>query len=167
MDQTKSYYAVNDRLRTSVMLAQAGNNSLREAYESSSHPRNRQAFKPEFNEESFSSALATITVVVEGLCFEGAGGWEVKQRLVVDKPRLTMKFLLGQSSNPPELVGDDRAVSAFSFLSLELFFLSWEGEAWVKRFLLRCGRDASYFLFLCCDGVMYSTRRKYANYEST
>lgn len=75
----------DERLRRSVMAAQAGRTSIRDVYEREARrppSRWRLPFKPEFDEESFSSALGIVEVVVEGLCVEGAEGWVERERSV-------------------------------------------------------------------------------------
>lgn len=99
-----SPYKVTKRIRRSVMAAQSSRKSIHAAHQRDLHKSPKEwhpAFKPEFDGESFSSALGFATVVLEGLCFAGgAQGWDQKQ----------------QWSGRPE--GDDRAVGDFLFLLL-------------------------------------------------
>ena len=86
----------DERLRRSVMAAQAGRTSVRDVYEREARrppSRWRRPFKPEFDEESFSSALGFIEVVVEGLCVEGAGEW-VERDLGVERSDRAVGWLL-------------------------------------------------------------------------
>ena len=83
------------------MAAHAFNKSIDEVFE-------REArIKPRFDEDSFSGALGTITLIVEGLCVEGAEGWYEKQRIVPEVLRISER-LRGASLAP--IVGNDRAV---------------------------------------------------------
>lgn len=104
-----SPYAVDERTRRSVMVAQE-NKSIAEVHERDSRriaTAKYPPFKPEFDADSFSGALATVTVAVEGVCFEGVAGWEVRRLVVSERPR-------GQGFAPSYL-GNDRVVCDFSF----------------------------------------------------
>lgn len=105
-----SPYTPDERTRRSVFDAQMGRKPMREVYE-------RDVQKPEFNEEAFSNALTTITVVIQGLCFEGAEGWDEVQRLLPARPRVSIR-LFGGPAIAPIYSGSDRAVchAFFSFL---------------------------------------------------
>ena len=106
------YSMIDDRLRSSVMATQRDNKSTHEVHQRGfrrGKGHSSASFEPEFNDESFSSALDTITLVIECMCFEGTEGWDEKQRLVPARPRL-------QGPHPPQVIlRDDRAVCGFSF----------------------------------------------------
>ncbi|CAD6581323.1 MAG: hypothetical protein ASARMPREDX12_000425 [Alectoria sarmentosa] len=106
-----SPYTVDERLHRSVMAAQLHNHTIHELHERESRrsrPSKHGAFKPDFNGDSFSGALGTITVVIEGLCFEGAEGWTEVQMLMPERRRLSSR-LFGAPSAAPILFGNDRA----------------------------------------------------------
>ena len=112
-----SPYTVDERLHRSVMAAQLHNHTIHELHERESRrsrPSKHGAFKPDFNGDSFSGALGTITVVIEGLCFEGAEGWTEVQMLMPERRRLSSR-LFGAPSAAPILFGNDRAVCICSF----------------------------------------------------
>ena len=85
-------------------MAAQENRSIAEVHERAS--RNLAPFVPDFDFDSFSGAVATITVVVEGVCFKGVGGWEGEGQLVPERPR--------GASTAPIYLGTDRAVCDFS-----------------------------------------------------
>lgn len=97
-----SPYAPDERTRRSVMAAQAYNKTMDEVYQHDSR------IKPNFDNESFSGALGTITVSIEGLCLQGAKGWDEKQVLMPEVPRVSERLFGGASIAP--IVGNDRAV---------------------------------------------------------
>lgn len=106
------------RLRRSVMAAQAGRTSIRAVYEREARrppSRWRLPFKPDFDEESFSSALGFVEVVVEGLCVEGAEGW------------------VGGD------LGVERSDRAVGWLLFSFFVLFVAGGVWLDACYLRWG----------------------------
>lgn len=130
-DDYVSPYTVDDRTRRSVMAAQVSNKSIQEVQDGDfrrSTPRKFPRFQPEFNGDSFLSALSTITVVIEGLCFEGAEGWDEVQRLVPEKPRVSSR-LIGGPSQPTVNFGNDRAVCGVSF-EVMVSELTWKIECY-------------------------------------
>ena len=137
------YSIIDDRLRSSVMAAQ-GNRSIHEVHQRGFRPgkgHSSASFEPEFNDESFSSALDTITLVIECMCFEGAEGWEEKQRLVPARPR-------GRGPHPPQVIlRDDRAVCGFSFSMMWSELRTWR----VQLRDVHHRREAFDFFRLYCD----------------
>lgn len=135
-----SPYTVDERLHRSVMAAQLHNHTIHEVHQRDfrrSRPFKHVAFKPDFNEDSFSGALGTITVVIEGLCFEGAEGWTEVQMLMPERRRLSSQ-LFGAPSVAPILFGNDRAVCIFSFRLMASQLETWRVELRAAC----CGRDA-------------------------
>ena len=122
------------------MAAQAFNKSMDEVFEHDAR------IKPRFDGDSFSGALSTITVVIEGVCLEGAEGWYEKQILMAEVPRVSERLLGGPSMAP--IVENDRAVSDSFFLGLWL--LSWRHGA--LSYEMYChGGGAFYFPLLSWD----------------
>ena len=121
-------YINDERLRRSVMAAQVGRISIREVYEREARrppSRWRLPFNPEFDEEAFSSSLGMVTVVVEGLCVEGAEGWTERERIVVENPRGVSRARLGWPAVAPVVFGSDRAVCYLFFSFLQSL---WAGK---------------------------------------
>lgn len=122
----------DERLRRSVMAAQAGRTSIRDVYEREARrppERWRLPFKPEFDEESFSSALGFVEVVVEGLCVEGAEGWE--------------RSVGGD-------LGVERIDRAVGWLLFSFFVLFGAGGFWWMRVLCDGGFLYEYLVQLSC-----------------
>ena len=63
-----SSYLPTERTRLSVMAARSNNKTIHEVYEDDSR------LKPHFDEESFSGALGTVTVMIEGVCLAPVAG---------------------------------------------------------------------------------------------
>lgn len=117
------------------MAAQAFNKSIDEVFEHDSR------IKPRFDEDAFSGALGTITLIVEGLCLEGAEDWYEKQIIVPEVPRISERLFGGASLAP--IVGNDRAVCTSSFLCLWL--PSWGHEG--LSYEMCCHGGGSFLLF--------------------
>ena len=132
----------DERLRRSVMAAQAGRTSVRDVYEREARrppSRWRRPFKPEFDEESFSSALGFIEVVVEGLCVEGAEGWVGRERSVGGD------------------LGVERSDRAVGWLLFSFFVLFGAGGFGWMRVLCEGGS----FSCPAAEGLFYQTRKGY------
>lgn len=126
-----SPYAVDERTRRSVLAARGGDkrsiNEVHQHVDRRPAGRTGQAFRPVFDEDSFLNAVGIIEGVVEGLCVAGGEGWEVKQRLVCEKPRTKMRLLLRRSEMLPVIEGVDRAVCcnffSFSLLAVRIWMV--------------------------------------------
>ena len=113
-DDYVSPYQVTDRIRRSVLAAQLPGKSINYAHQQDarrSENSQRPAFQPVFDGEAFSGALGTISVVLEGLCLQGAEGWDERVSLVRGKPRPGVKV----ARVPRVLLGSDRAVCGLFF----------------------------------------------------
>ena len=126
-----SPYLPDERTRRSVMAAQAFNKSIAEVFEHDAR------IKPRFDEDSFSGALGTITLIVEGLCVEGGEGWYERQIIVPEVPRISERLFWGASSAPIE--GNDRAVCDSS--SMGSWLLSWKYGGFELRDVLSWWRS--------------------------
>ena len=109
-------YLSDDRIRASLMAAQA-NKSIQAVHDRDfrpSHLHQSPRFTLEFDGDGFSAAVARVTLVIEGLCFEGAEGWDETQCLMPERLRLSERSFGGPAVRP--IVGNDRAVcDSFSF----------------------------------------------------
>ena len=114
-DDYVSPYQVTDRVRRSVLVAQLPEKSISYAHQEdarrSAHGQ-RPTFQPVFDGEAFCSALGTISVVVEGLCHQGAEGWDERVNLV----RGARRPGVAAARVPRVLLGSDRAVCGLFFL---------------------------------------------------
>lgn len=63
------------------------------------------------------STLDTAKVVIEILCFEGAGGWGERTRLEPERPRVSDRLLEG-AIRAPIIVRNDKAVCDFSLVAM-------------------------------------------------
>ena len=106
---SKSYYTVDERTRSSVMAAQgsSGSRSISEIHNST-----RGRFSQAFDQSASLATIGNVEMVIEGICLNGAKGWEIVTRL---QPGILSRLVVGDTV-PPVIWGHDRAVCDIFFL---------------------------------------------------